>query len=411
MQVLKIFEKIAAIPHCSGDTSKLQEFITDFAKRSGFIVETDKAGNILCYKTKRDVCLQSHYDMVCVGESPKIELVYKNGYVMAKNSSLGADNGIGVAIMLALMQEGKEAEYLFTNDEEIGLVGAQHLSLSLQAQKMVNLDSEEFGTIYVGCAGGGDIVATKDIDFIQSEKKYFYKITSQNFPGGHSGVDIDKDIPSAIKEFVFFAKGADIGWIKAGERRNSIPVSLEAKVASDKELIGNEHFVVKRCEPFEVIDCDLVKFLCAFGDGVRGWEREFDIPKRSVNLARIFIEEKKLHIELSFRGNSQEDLERIKRELLCFLEGFDVDIIGEYPAWEPKVTPLAKTFQTLYKKYEKNAQFKAIHAGLECAVFAQKFPYMQIISIGVDIQNPHSVGERVRIDTIAPLYSMLKEYL
>ena len=410
MQVLEIFEKIAAIPHCSGDTAKLKEFIVDFAKRSGFVVETDKAGNIVCYKTKRDVCLQSHYDMVCVGEAPKIELVQKNGYLMAKNSSLGADNGIGVAIMLALMAEGKEAEYLFTNDEEIGLVGAQHLSLPLQATKMINLDSEEFGTIYVGCAGGGDIVATKDIEYRKSDKNYFYKITSQNFPGGHSGVDIDKDIPNAIKEFALFIKDASVGFIKAGERRNSIPVSLEAKVASDKELKGNEHFVVKRCEPFEVVDFDVVRFLCAFGDGVRGWEREFGIPKRSVNLAHIFID-KKLHLELSFRGNSKEDLAKIKQELLCFLDGFEIEVTGEYPAWKPKVTPLAKSFQKLYKKYGKNAQFKAIHAGLECAIFAQKFPHMQIVSIGPDIQNPHSVSERVKIDTIAPLYAMLKEYI
>ena len=409
MRVLEIFRQITAIPHCSAHTTKLKDFITDFAKSCGFTAQTDEAGNILCFKSKRSICLQAHYDMVCVGKAPAIEIIDDGEYLRAKDSSLGADNGIGVAIMLALMEEGKEAEYLFTNDEEIGLIGAQYLAIPLQAKKMINLDSEEFGSIYIGCAGGGDIEASKEISYKRSNKRYFYEVTAKNFSGGHSGVDIDKNIPNAIKEFSFFARGSEIAYIKAGDRLNAIPASLQAKVASDRVLESNEHFLVKECEPCEVIDFDLLGLLCAFPVGVRGWEHRFTIPSRSLNLATVNIEEKLIKIGVSYRGNSQEDLEAMEQEALCNLRDFACRVSGKYPPWKPAITSFAKEIANIYRQYSDEVSFKAIHAGLECALFAKRLD--EIVSIGPDIFNPHSTNERVRKASIEPIFKMLKELL
>ncbi|WP_201338370.1 MULTISPECIES: M20/M25/M40 family metallo-hydrolase [unclassified Nitratiruptor] len=411
MRVLEIFRKIVTIPHCSGNTAKLRIFIANFARDCGYCVQSDRAGNILCYKNRRDICLQAHYDMVCVGKAPAIELIEKDGYLYAQNSSLGADNGIGVAMMLALMEEGKEAEFLFTNDEEIGLIGAKNLEIDLHATKMINLDSEEFGKIYVGCAGGVDLIAKKDIKYIPATQQNFYKVTSKNFPGGHSGVDIDKDIPNAIKEFAFFVEDAAIGAIEAGERRNSIPVHLQALIATDKKLKSNDFFTVETVQAFEVIDYLLVQTLCAFANGVRSWEKNFNIPQESVNLAKISLQGSELTIEVSLRANSQEKLQRLKSEYGCFFQDWNCQWESEYPAWKPQITPLAKEIREKYLKFSKSVDFAAIHAGLECAIFAQKYPDMQIVSIGPEIENPHSVRERIKIATIEPLYKMLQELL
>ncbi|BAF69671.1 M20/M25/M40 family metallo-hydrolase [Nitratiruptor sp. SB155-2] len=412
MRVLELFKKITTIPHCSGNTEALRSYITDFAKKQGFSVQMDRAGNILCFKTKREVALQAHYDMVCVGNAPKIEILEKDGYLMAKNASLGADNGIGVAIMLSLMQEGVEAEYLFTNDEEIGLVGARDLELSLQAKKMINLDSEEFGKVYVGCAGGADIVAMKSLEPIVVKNGNFYHVKAKNFPGGHSGVDIDKDIPNAIKEFAFFAKDALVFNLTAGERRNSIPVHLEAVIATNKELQSTQYFDIHLAEP-QHYAYSIMGDLCGYAHGVRGWEKAFGIPKVSTNLALVNMEKDICKIECSVRANSDEELHRIIEENRCYYEnlGYKVEVSGQYPAWKPDVTPLAQEVAQKYAKFVHDIEFKAIHAGLECAIFAQKFPSMQIVSIGPDIEYPHSVHERVRLDTIEPLYRLIKELL
>ncbi len=411
MRVLEIFERIAQIPHCSGDTGQLGEFIQSFASKCGYKVEKDEAGNILCYRKKRDICLQAHYDMVCVGKAPQIRLFQKDGWLGAQDSSLGADNGIGVAIMLALMEEKSEAEFLFTNDEEIGLIGAKNLELELKASKMLNLDSEEFGKVYVGCAGGVDLIASKSCLKKWADHLHFYSITAKNFPGGHSGVDIDKDIPNAIKTFAHFAKGAKIVWLQAGERLNSIPVHLEGVIAVEQKLESSEWFAVQKSPPKKVVQEDVWSILCAFGDGVRGWQKEFHIPSRSANLAKISVDEN-LVVECSVRANSDEDLNRLECEYSTFLKSFglEVEARDRYGAWKPVITPFAKEVRRVYERYG-GGDFAAIHAGLECAVFVQKYPWMQIASIGPTIQSPHSVHERLKLADVEPIFAIAKELI
>ncbi len=420
MQILEIFKKIASIPHCSKDTKKLQKFIVDFAKNNGFVAEIDSAGNILCYKNVRKVCLQSHYDMVCVGKAPDIEVFEKDGYLMAKESSLGADNGIGLALMLYFISKGLEAEYLFTNDEEIGLVGAKELELELKAKYMLNLDSEEIGSIFVGCAGGVDIFASKISEKEKISKKRVYEIKTTSFPGGHSGVDIDKEIPNAIKVLATYLSDIEdyqLILFKGGERINSIPSFATALIASNKVPFKNDFITIKRKDlkqQFAIKDGEkIVKFLSGFAHGVRECDFNLKIPKTSINLAIVNLNIKEMDISLSARSMDNEKLAKIEKETKNLLESlsFSVESKGKYPAWKPKIGDFSKKVFNIYKKYFKNVTFKAIHAGLESAILSKKFPHLEIVSIGPNIQNPHSIHERVEINSVEIFVKIVEEIL
>ena len=375
-KVINIFKEITKIPHCSGNTEKLQEFIENYAKKRGFIVFRDKAGNILAYKDTPKLALQSHIDMVCVGDAPKIEIIEENGYLKAKNSTLGADNGIGVAIMLAFMDEYTDIEYLFTNDEEIGLIGAKNLEFNIKAPYLLNLDSEDDSEIIIGCAGGVDA----KIKYPIKKEKIFGSlgdISITNLPGGHSGVDIHKNIPNAIVELLF--KIDSIAYIKGGERRNSIPSNAYAKEVFDGE------------EEIEVYKSDYLEFLRKLPHGVLEYDFEFKIPSKSINFA--LIDEDK--IILSARANSNEKLNEIKEYILAKTFGCEVLFEDEYPAWRPEKNKLALKLQEI-----TNAKLNVIHAGLECAILKNKFPNVAMASYGPKIENPHSIRERVDLGSV-----------
>ncbi|WP_187647148.1 M20/M25/M40 family metallo-hydrolase [Nitrosophilus labii] len=420
MQILDIFKKITSIPHCSKDTKKLQEFIVNFAKNYDFVVEIDSAGNILCYKNRRKVCLQSHYDMVCVGKAPDIEVFEKDGYLRAKDSSLGADNGIGVALMLYFISKDIEAEYLFTNDEEIGLIGANELELELKAKYMLNLDSEEIGSIFIGCAGGVDIFASKRSENEKISKKGVYEIKTIPFPGGHSGVDIDKDIPNAIKVLASYLSDIDdyqLILFEGGERINSISSFATALIALDKYPPKNDFITIKSKDSkqqFAIKDGEkVVKFLSGFAHGVRECDFDLKIPKTSINLAIVKLNIKEIDISLSARSMDNEKLTKIEKETKDLLESLDfiVESKGKYPAWKPKIGGFSKKVFDIYKKHFKNVIFKAIHAGLESAILSKKFPHLEIVSIGPNIQNPHSIHERVEINSIEVFVKIVEEIL
>ena len=200
MNVLDYFKIITATPRCSYKTDAMKEKIIEIAKKLDYTIKSDKSGNILCQKGIPKVCLQSHYDMVCVGDFENIELVEKDGILSAKNSTLGADNGMGMAIMFACMEKFSDLECLFTNDEEVGLIGASNLELELASNRLLNLDGEEAKEIYVGCAGGMDIISKLSLNYLPlNSDEIVYEVSITDLPGGHSGVDIDKGIDSATK--------------------------------------------------------------------------------------------------------------------------------------------------------------------------------------------------------------------
>ncbi len=375
-KVLEYFKKITKIPHCSGDTEKLRKFLVEYAKSKGFEPLCDEAGNILISPKNPKICLQAHIDMVCVGNAPDIEIIEENGWLKAKNSSLGADNSIGVAMMIYFMEKYKSIEYLFTNDEEIGLIGAKNLKLKIQSPYLLNLDSENDKEILIGCAGGVDI----KIKFPLKKEKIkgiLGKVSVENLPGGHSGVDIDKNIPNAIIELIH--KIDSLAFIKGGERTNSIPSNAYAlEVFEGKEEI-------------EIYDNEYLKFLRKIPHGVLEYDFEFKIPKKSVNFA--MIEEN--NIILSARANSKEGLQELKEYIKMKTLGCEICFENEYPAWQKEKSPFAIKLQKISK-----AKLNIIHAGLECAVLKEKFPKVAMASFGPLIENPHSIRERVNINSI-----------
>jgi dipeptidase D len=239
-RLLNYFNQITKIPHCSHNALELKDFLINFAKERNYTILVDKNKNILIKKDSPILCLQAHYDMVCVGDTDKIETFIEDGWIRAKNSTLGADNGIAIAMMMVKMDDGENLEFLFTSDEEVGLLGACALEFNLESKYMLNLDSEDEAEVYIGCAGGVDIEASKLCD-VESIEGDFYSLSISGLQGGHSGIQIHENIPNAIKLFADYCldKGVKIVSIEGGERINSIPTSLNSVVLCENKLIGS----------------------------------------------------------------------------------------------------------------------------------------------------------------------------
>lgn len=422
-KILEHFKSITAIPRCSYDCAQMKAYIKEFALAQHFSVHEDEFGNILCQKGKPTICLQAHYDMVCIGDTSKIELVQDKHILKAKNSTLGADNGMGMAIMFACMEEYEHLECLFTSDEEVGLIGASGFKMPLASSCLLNLDSEEEGEICIGCAGGVDVIATLKLDFLpllSTEK--VYEISACDFPGGHSGVDIDKKIPSAIKVLARELGKHDVKLIsiKGGERRNSIPKSAIALVASKEAIkLFDKSLHVKELEAFTckefIASSDMIiQTLNAFAQGVREWETSLGIPSMSINLGVLNQQEGILRIDCAARAMDDESLDILCDETLCFFKalGFTVKSEGRHGAWTPHIGTFAKKVQEIMQKEYHEVPFGAIHAGLECGVLiASQDKQIEAVSIGPTIRYPHSLREECDLDSVGRMAQIVKEII
>jgi dipeptidase D len=421
MRVIEIFKTICTIPHCSYHAQNLKSYIMDEAERFGYEVSNDKAGNVLCSHPEARLILQAHYDMVCIGRAPELELYEENGWLKAKESSLGADNGIGVAMMLALMSEKKRVSCLFTADEEVGLLGAQRLELKIKETLMLNLDTEEEGYVYIGCAGGSDIIATKRLSFETIDEEIVsYEILVDGLPGGHSGVDIHKNIPSAVKKLAAYLVHIPhyLISIEGGERRNSIPKRARAVISVPSGVmldIGADGVEIKKLEKrydrMIVQGHQVSEMIHAFAQGVRSMNNELGIVQNSINLALIETDGNEMLVTLSARSMDSEELLLLVDETLTFFRafGFTARSEGSYPAWKPEVNDFALQVQKVCQKHFEKVDFMAIHAGLECAVLKSHAPHLQIASIGPTIHEPHSSRESVQIASVERVYRALEE--
>ena len=415
--ILEHFRVLTTIPHCSEEADKLFDFLTLFAQERGYAVQTDEVQNILIRKGVPKLCLQAHYDMVCMGKAPEIKTYEEDGWLKAEESSLGADNGMAIAMMMVLMDEGVELEFLITAEEEIGLIGANALSFDIQSKMMLNLDSEDEAEVYIGCAGGVDIIATKPYALI-ADNRPAYRITVSGLSGGHSGVDIDKGIPNALKLLAAYLKDQKIGLvsIEGGERRNSIPTQASAIVKSDRLLQGNEIVSVEAIEssdPVLYAGDEIVDLMKGFSHGVQEMNGAFKIPERSINLAIVSTKDGLCQIETSARAMSAEGLTQISGETLYFFEsyGFDVEMLDKYPSWKPEVNSLTEEVSVCMEEVFGESKMMAIHAGLECGVIAQKYPALKLASIGPIIRYPHSTREKVKIDSVEKTFDVLKRVI
>lgn len=422
MRVIEIFKEITKIPRCSGTFTPFINYIKEFALKHNYICKVDNANNILCYKENStiELCLQSHYDIVCLEDGKIPTVIEEDGYLKAKDSTLGADNGIGCAYMLALMEEGACIELLFTSDEEVGLIGANNIEFELQASKMLNLDSEAQGEICIGCAGGIDIfgVNNKGEYLKNRDKKDLYEITIDNLDGGHSGVDIDKNIPNALKLMAKSIKEceADLLDISGGERINSIPKSARAIIVSHnkpKPTHPNMKIVKvdTKTQHYKKLDEGIINFLYTFSNGVRGYDKELEVVLSSINLAVIENSIEGLKISLSARSMDNDELKIVADETIEALKifGFEVTTNGKYPAWKPTQSTFTMDVLKTYKEVIPEATLNAIHAGLECAIFKSKYPHIDVCSIGPNIYFPHSHREECEINSVMKLYRVIQK--
>lgn len=411
-QILEHFKAITAIPRCSYHTTKMKEYIKEFASSLGYFVQEDHVGNIVCRKGIPKICLQAHYDMVCIGDTHHIEIVIEGSVVKAKNSTLGADNGMGMAIMFWAMERNEHLECLFTVDEEVGLIGAMQFRLPLQSSYLLNLDAEEEGSIYVGCAGGLDVIASLKLHYMPLDQElYVYEISAFDFTGGHSGVDIDKKIPSAIKALGYELLKHDLLLISlhGGERRNAIPKSATAIVASKTPLhVDDTRLHVKSLDKgihlnYIAQSSSIIRAIGAFAQGVREWDRQLDIPSMSINLGIISDFEGVLRLDCAARAMDDENLAILAHETVAFFKalGFEATQEGWHGAWKPEMTPFAQNVQRVMKEFYPHATFKAIHAGLECGeLIRRQAKRMEAVSIGPTICYPHSLREECDMNSV-----------
>ena len=417
LSIIEQFKIISSIPHCSRDADRLREYISDFAKDRGYSVEIDSAKNILIKRGKSNLSLQAHYDMVCVGRAPEIEIYQEDGWLMAKESSLGADNGVAIAMMLSLMEEGYDLEFLLTSDEEIGLIGANALNFKLNSKMMLNLDSEDEAEVYIGCAGGEDIIASKLYPKFKDSRDT-YRVTISGLAGGHSGVDIDKDIPNAIKLLASYLNDKKFGLVsmEGGERINSIPTYATAVIKSDEILTSDELITVEKIESDEAVlygADEMITLIAGFRNGVQELNAILKVPERSINLALVSTIDGVCKIETSARGMSDRALDRVVDETVSFFNsyGYSVSKEEKYPSWSPDMNSFTTIVNSAMEEIFGESKTVAIHAGLECGVIAKKYPNIKFASIGPTIEYPHSKRERLKIDSVDRTMEVIKRVI
>ncbi|AII14954.1 aminoacyl-histidine dipeptidase [Campylobacter iguaniorum] len=418
MKVFEYFEQICKIPHCSFETDELREYLVWFAKEHKFEVATDEFGNIHAIKGEPKICLQAHYDMVCVGLAPNLELVNDGEFLSAKGSSLGSDNGIGVAIIMEMMSKFDNLEVLITNNEEVGLLGANGFNGTLKSKNILNLDSEDENGVFIGCASGVSIFAS--INLSKNEQIcQVYEVEVSGLQGGHSGIEIIKNIPNAIKILAKFLaqNSCELVSLSGGERNNSIPVNAKAVVAG-VNLSSNEMVKVKSLGEQKVKTLanskQILAFINAFSQGVRSYDESVGVVLDSINLSIIKQDNDALEIEFFARSMSDEGREELKFQTLnlASLAGFGVRFEEETQAWKPVVSEFAKDILGEMKKINKDAKMVAVHAGLECGVLINRAKNsLQACSIGPNIYSPHSINEKCEIKSVEKISKVVENIL
>ncbi len=417
MQVIELFKQICSIPHCSKDAETMKRFLASSLETFGYALQTDIAGNILATHPDAKITLQAHYDMVCIGKAPRIELMEEDGWLSAKDSTLGADNGMAMAMMLALAQEGAAVDLLFTADEEVGLVGARNLEVGLKTPYLLNLDSEDEGIVTIGCAGGVDVIASMPITRSPiSAHRYEYVV--EGLPGGHSGVDIDKNIPNALKVlFDDVGKFPEITLhdISGGERRNAIAKGAKVVFSSDEVL--SEQAGLKRLSSDATSAIDqsekIITLVQNFKHGVLAFNRELDVVQSSVNLAQISSSDDSVEFHLSMRSMDPDALKQLEKKTRQYFEeyGCHVRSEGYYNPWQPETTPFGSMVTNAVEQFSGNASLGALHAGLECGIIKERYPDIDMVSIGPTIRYPHSTRECVELASVERVYATVKQIL
>lgn len=465
--VFEIFDEITKVPRPSKKEGKIREFLHDFAKKHNIEYKTDAIGNVLMSKPATPghenapvVVMQGHMDMVCESndksfdfENNPIKTIVDGEWVRADGTTLGADNGIGVAASLAAMIDDSYVHgplrALFTVDEETGMTGANNIGDGmLDGDILLNLDSEDDAEIFIGCAGGVDTTATFTYSRSFAPKDFLYfKVSVEKGQGGHSGGDIHLGRANANKllsRFLFRLMQdyeVSVSEFDGGNLRNAIPRAAHAIIGvhtSNKEKVRvalNEYAAeIKNeygdLEPTLEIDMESVEIpdFCIDSDtsrrlilalysaphGVVSMSRDLEgLVETSTNLAAVkMLPENKILITTSQRSSVESRKWDIARqvEAVFALAGAEVAHGDGYPGWAPNMqSPIMAIARDAYKElYGITPAIKAIHAGLECGLFLTKYPHLDMCSFGPTLRNVHSPSEMMHIPAVDKFWNQLK---
>lgn len=461
-EVLKIFEDLCAIPHGSGNESGIADYIEKFAAKRGLFSLRDEAGNVFVrkqasegYEDKPALLLQGHMDMVCEKNADSdhdfmtdgLKLSIKDGFLWADGTTLGGDDGIAVAMMLALLDTDKHPtlECLFTVEEETGLAGAESFDASVvTAKQMINLDSEEEEQITAGCAGGVRADVCFDLPRVDREEgEICLKISIKGLAGGHSGTDINSGKSNAnvlmgrLLGSIYEKTKFRLISLTGGGKDNAIARECFAKVAvkddkraaldalyesssikkelaaDDKGFTVNIDITGEDLRPTTTETTErILAFLACARTGVLKMSNDIKgLVEFSRNLGVINTYDDKLELIFSARSSLEAQLDLSVREMnsLSALAGADCRHYSRYPGWEYRPeSPLRDKYIATYKKlYGKEPSVGVIHAGLECGILSSKMPDLDIISIGPDAYDIHSPDEHLDIASTERIWKAL----
>ncbi|WP_312614899.1 aminoacyl-histidine dipeptidase [Oscillibacter sp.] len=465
-KVFQFFEELCAIPHGSGNTKAVSDWCADFAKERGLEYHQDAANNIIIikeaapgYEKAEPVILQGHLDMVCEQDPhcvkdlarEGLDLTVEGDWILAKGTTLGGDDGIAVAIMLALLDtddvKHPRLEAVFTVDEEIGMLGAAALDASpLKGRRLLNLDSEAEGVFTVGCAGGCMAKCTLPV-----RRSAFagtpLTVTVSGLAGGHSGQEIDKGRGNANllmgRALLAMGRATDVrlGAVGGGLKDNAIPRETTATVvAADGEAaraaverlageLKNEYRLTDKDIALTVAAAQLegvpmdaestarcLCFLACAPNGVQVMSAEIsELVQTSLNLGILAVREEAMEASFCVRSSVGSQKEMLKERLNCLtaMLGGNTEFTGEYDAWEYRAeSPLRELLTEVFRDlYGKAPAIEAIHAGVECGLFCGKLPGLDCVSVGPDLKDIHTPRERMSVSSTRRLWEFVVEVL
>jgi len=463
------FATLCSIPRPSKNEAALREHLRQWAADRRLETQVDAAGNLIIRKPASPgrekvpgTILQAHLDMVCQKNADMVHdfsrdpimPVLRDGWLRAENTTLGADNGIGVALALAVLEdEGLvhgPIEALFTVDEEAGMGGARGLEPGLLAgRQMLNLDTEEWGEFYLGCAGGLDVnVSRSGTAEAMPPKHSAWRITLNGLRGGHSGVNIHEERGNAIKLLARVLKDLDahfalrLSRLDGGTARNALPreafaeigiavgceAELHVRLASwqarlVRELEGVDEGVRVSAQPATVEQVmsaheqtTWLASLHAAPHGVKRMSRNLPgVVETSCNLGMVALTPVESSCNFLVRSLVEGGVEMLGDEILSLfsLSGTPASTSGYYPGWAPKPdSPLLALCQSVYRRaYGNDAKVQVIHAGLECGLIGAKYPGLDIVSFGPTIRSPHAPGEEVEVASVEHAWGLLTAIL
>ena len=464
------FADLNAVPRPSKKEERVIKFMKDFGENLGLETIVDEVGNVIIRKPatqgmedRKSVVMQSHLDMVHQKnndtvfdfDTQGIDMYVDGDWVKAKGTTLGADNGLGVATIMAILESNTIAhpdlEALFTIDEETGMTGAMGLKGGLlKGDILLNLDTEEDDEIGVGCAGGIDITASGTYDEVQvnSEEVKAYKIEVKGLQGGHSGMQIHEGLGNAnkIMNRLLYAVIEDISIfeIDGGSLRNAIPRESVAMIVFDADkkdllisvlkalsetikkefktmepdlqVVLSETDLPQKTMPYEA-QVQLVNAIYAAHNGVYTMSADIkDLVETSNNIARVIVKDGNIKVGCLTRSSVESSKMDLANALRATFElaGCDVEFSGEYPGWQPNMdSDILKVMVPIYERLNKGEKphVAACHAGLECGILGQNYPDMDMISFGPNIKGAHSPDERAQISSAQKYWEFVLEIL